>query len=112
MSLPIEWSDEVQLRLHMTSDQINEQRERNLAHAGGMGSREQKKVERLFDSETERPWRGTVRAKSPIRSRRVHYANLATLLRKVARDKASKTARRFWNRQATKLEEKADEPVG
>ncbi len=107
-----QWSDKVQLRLRMTSEQINEQRERDASDGQHMGVNRARVVRRLFDHECQHPWKGTVRSKPTVSRGVVHYNYHAALLRDVANGKSDKGIRRYWNRQAAKLEEKALEHGG
>lgn len=111
MNSKIIFSNEVQLRLHMTSEQINDQRERDSLHMGAMVEGEQKRVRRLFDTEVERPWKGVVRSRAPYTKGRFHYRYHAALLHDISLRKEDPKIRRYYKRRASKLEEKADETV-
>jgi hypothetical protein len=91
----------------MTSEQINEAR--NDATSEGDTDRARNKAERLYNEANLRTWHGTVRSKPPYTQRgEFHYHYQSALLLEVADGKGNKQARRYYNRQAAKLEAKAD----
>jgi len=104
-----EWSNKVQLRLRMTSEQINEQNKRDKERASNMGSKDMGRTTRLFNSQAQSPWGKVVRSKPPYNSKgEFHYRYHAQLARDIAQKKDNTNARRYWNKQASRLEEKAD----
>jgi hypothetical protein len=93
----------------MTSGQINEARDKAMGE--GASIKAQRKATRLYDEQLARCWLGTVRAKPPYGTK-FHYEYQSALLRDIADLKDGKQARRYYNRQAAKLEEKARGTVG
>ena len=105
MSTQKEYPEEVQLRLRMTSEQINDTRVADRSHAANMGHGENKRVTRLFNTEAARPWADVLRSKPPYDPKGpTHYRYHADLARGIADKKEDRNARRYWNRQAARFD--------
>lgn len=92
-----QWPDHVQLRLQMTSEQINAERERcrNIP---------------MPEVEVSRPeWDGVTRAKPPYGKTPRYWRMQAQTARRIADSKANKNARKYWLKKAREYEDKAIE---
>ncbi len=93
------WPDHVQLRLRMTSEQINERRQELIN-----GKREDK-AEAAYKAEHERVW--SERLRTPTARTEGHWKYYASLARDVANGKGSRASRNFWKKRARVYEANA-----
>ncbi len=103
------WPDHVQLRLRLTSGDINRVRRDNCERSESLGSREHSKTKRLFDALHAAPWAGTTRRVSPNSKDAAYWERCAGMAREIAERKTERKQRRYWNRMGNKYEQKARE---
>ena len=104
-----ESEDHVQLRLRMSSGQIDEQRANDRNRSTTQTDREREKTKRLFDSIHAAPWRGTNRKESPNSKDSAYWQRAADMALGIADRKMEKKHRKYWNRKARQYEERAND---
>lgn len=92
-----EYPDHVQLRLRMTSEQINDANRRVKEVAS------YRRAEEAYRAVQHQVWKGVTHR----RRTRTHWLYYAQQAREIAASKTHKGARRHWNRKAREYEEKA-----
>lgn len=102
------WPDHVQLRLRLTNGDINRTRRDNCNRSATQTDREREKTKRLFDALHATPWAGTTRRVSPNSKDAAYWERCAGMAREIAERKTERKQRRYWNKMATRYQEKAD----
>lgn len=100
------WPDHVQLRLRMSSEQINTRREEDRARARDSDG---KSAKRFFDVLHVRPWHGVSRKISPNSKDSAYWQRAADVAHGIAIRKTEKKHRKYWNKMARRYEEKAND---
>lgn len=97
-----EWPDHVQLRLRMSSEQINARRtdDRNRGNAS-----DGKSATRLFNALHASVWAGTTRKLSPNSKDVAYWERRASMAREIAERKTNRKQRRYWNKVARRYDE-------
>lgn len=93
-------SDKVQLRLQMTSDQINQMNERIRANA----PKEYSKSKRIYDEINRKVWDG-YEHNNRSKGHWLYYSDQA---REIAACKTERKHRRFWNKRAKAYRERSN----
>ncbi len=102
------WPDHVQLRLRLTSGDINRIRRDNSDRGKAQTHREREKTKRLFDALHAAPWSDTTRRVSPNSKDAAYWERRADMAREIAERKTERKQRRYWNKMAKRYQEKAD----
>jgi len=100
------WPDHVQLRLRMSSAQINERRSEDTRKAEESDG---KSATRFFNALHSAPWQGTTRKVSPNSKDSAYWQRAADVARGIAARKTEKKHRKYWNKVARRYQEKADD---
>ncbi len=104
-----EWPDHVQLRLRLTSGEINRVRRENCDRGKSLTGSERTKTKRLFDALHAAPWAGTTRRVSPNSKDAAYWERRADMAREIAEKKTERKQRRYWNKMARRYDEKAND---
>ena len=101
-------SDKVQIRLQMTSDQIDERNKQIRANA----PREFHKCRRIYNEQNRKVWDGVSKDNPPHSPRtQAHYAYYADQARGIAARKVERKHRKYWNKVARRYDERAEDPL-
>ena len=103
------WPDYVQIRLHMTSEEINERRANDCNRSATQMGREREKTKRLFDALHAAPWAGTTRRVSPNSKDAAYWERRVDMAREIAERKTERKQRRYWNKMTKRYQEKAND---
>ena len=103
------WPDHVQIRLRMTSEEINDRRREASGRMDTQTRRDGEKTKRLFDALHAAPWAGTTRRVSPNSKDAAYWERRADMAREIAERKTERKQRRYWNKMTRRYDEKAND---
>lgn len=101
------WPDHIQIRLRMTSEEINERKANDRNRSAAQTHREREKIKRLFDAIYASPWAGTTRRVVSNSKDAAYWERRASMAREIAERKTERKQRRYWTKTAKRYQEKA-----